>query len=57
MCDTACQDVCPVDAIFAEDMVPDGESEFIDLNERYFSDTGATRRRVNELADRTAPVE
>ena len=32
----ACEPVCPVEAIFAEDDVPDGQREWIDVNYEYF---------------------
>ena len=32
----ACEPVCPVTAIFAEDDVPDEEENFIDINYKFF---------------------
>ena len=32
-----CVDACPVDAIFLEDDLPDEWSEFIEVNEKFFS--------------------
>ena len=32
----ACEPVCPVEAIFAEDDVPDDQREWIDVNYEYF---------------------
>ena len=34
-CD-ACVPVCPVEAIFPDDKVPEQWSEYIDINARYF---------------------
>ena len=32
----ACEAVCPVEAIFIEDEVPEEESEYIELNRKFF---------------------
>ena len=45
----ACEPVCPVTAIFAEDSVPAGEKEYYDINVNWFKDKEAVRARVNEL--------
>jgi len=34
----ACEAVCPVEAIFMEDEVPEEEREYIELNRRFFQD-------------------
>lgn len=33
---SACEAVCPVEAIFVEDDVPEKESEYIKLNQQFF---------------------
>ena len=45
----ACEPVCPVTAIFAEDDVPDAQKEFTQLNAQWYKDKAAVRARVNEL--------
>lgn len=45
----ACEPVCPVTAIFAEDDVPDDQKEYTDLDAQWFKDPDAVRQRVNEL--------
>ena len=45
----ACEPVCPVTAIFAEDDVPDAQKEYTQLNAQWFKDKAAVRARVNEL--------
>jgi NAD-dependent dihydropyrimidine dehydrogenase PreA subunit len=37
-CD-ACVEACPVDAVFAEDQVPDQWRSYVDLNGAYFAQT------------------
>ncbi|MBM7599232.1 NAD-dependent dihydropyrimidine dehydrogenase PreA subunit [Virgibacillus halotolerans] len=32
----ACEDVCPVEAIFIEDEIPEEESEYIELNRKFY---------------------
>ena len=49
----ACEPVCPVTAIFAEDDVPDQWKEYTELDAQWFKDADAARARVNELK----PVE
>ncbi len=49
----ACEPVCPVTAIFAEDDVPDDQKEYTELDAQWFKDPEAVRARVNELK----PVE
>jgi NAD-dependent dihydropyrimidine dehydrogenase PreA subunit len=45
----ACEPVCPVTAIFAEDDVPDAQKEFTPLNAQWYKDPAAVRARINEL--------
>ncbi|PZS22871.1 MAG: ferredoxin [Acidimicrobiales bacterium] len=46
----ACVPACPVDAIFAEEDLPPGSEEFIQLNRLYFLEKGAAQARVVALA-------
>jgi NAD-dependent dihydropyrimidine dehydrogenase PreA subunit len=45
----ACEPVCPVTAIFAEDDVPDSQAEWTPVNALWFQDKEAARAKVNEL--------
>ncbi len=45
----ACEPVCPVTAIFAEDDVPDDQKEFIELNAKWYKDPDAVRARINQI--------
>ncbi len=45
----ACEPVCPVTAIFAEDDVPDDQKEYTALDAQGFKDADAVRARINEL--------
>ena len=45
----ACEPVCPVTAIFAEDDVPDNQKEYTELDAKWFKEPDAVRARVNEL--------
>ena len=45
----ACEPVCPVTAIFAEDEVPDGLKEYTELDAKWFKEPESVRTRVNEL--------
>ena len=45
----ACEPVCPVTAIFAEDDVPDSQKEYTELDAKWFKDPDAVRARINEL--------
>jgi len=38
---TACMPVCPVDAIFPADQVPEGQRDFIDTNRFIFAETSS----------------
>ncbi len=39
--DSSCVEVCPVDAIFADDQVPDEWRHFTELNANYFRSRAA----------------
>lgn len=45
----ACEPVCPVTAIFAEDDVPDQYKDYTALNAQWFKDPAGARAKVNEL--------
>ena len=46
----ACEPVCPVVAIFAEDDVPEQETDYIPINYDYFEkDKDDVRAKINEL--------
>ena len=45
----ACEPVCPVNAIFAEEDVPTKWEGWIKLNYEYFEDADAARQKVNDL--------
>ncbi len=45
----ACEPVCPVTAIFAEDDLPEDQKEFAEINTNWFKDKDAVRARVNEI--------
>ena len=45
----ACEPVCPVTAIFADDDVPDGQKEYTEIDAVWFKDKDAARARVKEL--------
>ena len=45
----ACEPVCPVTAIFAEDDVPADQKEYTNLNAQWFKDPDAVRARINAL--------
>ena len=45
----ACEPVCPVTAIFAEDDVPDAQKEYTELDAKWYKDPEAVRARINEL--------
>ncbi len=42
----ACVDPCPVDAIYAEEDVPDAQVAFVDINKVYFKDKALARSQV-----------
>jgi NAD-dependent dihydropyrimidine dehydrogenase PreA subunit len=45
----ACEPVCPVTAIFAEDDVPAGQAAYTEIDALWFKDKDAARAKVNEL--------
>ena len=45
----ACEPVCPVTAIFAEDDVHDQWKEYIELDANWYKDPDSVRARINEL--------
>ncbi len=45
----ACEPVCPVTAIFAEDDLPEDQKEFAEININWFKDKDAVRARINEI--------
>ncbi len=45
----ACEPVCPVTAIFAEDDVPQQWKVWIPINYDFFKDKDATRAKVNQI--------
>ena len=45
----ACVDPCPVDAIFAEEDVPEQWSEYTAINKVYFKDKPAAREQVDGI--------
>ena len=46
---TLCVAECPVEAIFAEDDVPDNWQGYAEINANWFKDKGPVRSRVNQL--------
>ena len=48
----ACEPVCPVEAIFYEDDVPDQWSSYTQINADFFDRARLARRRVEGRADR-----
>ena len=45
----ACEPVCPVTAIFAEDDVPPDQAGYTEIDALWFKDPEAARAKVNEL--------
>lgn len=45
----ACEPVCPVTAIFAEDDVPAGQEAYTEIDALWFKDKDAARAKVEEL--------
>jgi NAD-dependent dihydropyrimidine dehydrogenase PreA subunit len=45
----ACEPVCPVTAIFAEDDVPSGQEAYTEIDALWFKDKDAARAKVAEL--------
>ncbi len=48
----ACEPVCPVTAIFAEDDVPDDQKEYTELDAKWFKEPDAVRARIDEMKPR-----
>jgi Fe-S-cluster-containing hydrogenase component 2 len=46
----ACEPACPVNAIFAEDDVPDAQKPFTEINALWYKDKDAARAKVTEVA-------
>ena len=42
----ACEPVCPVTAIYAEDELPEDQSQFAEINVLWFKDRDAAREKV-----------
>jgi ferredoxin len=45
----ACEPVCPTEAIFANDAVPDDQKAWIEVNALWYSDKDGARAKVNAL--------
>ena len=45
----ACEPVCPVNAIFAEEDVPAKWEAWVKVNYEYFDDADSARQQVNDL--------
>ena len=45
----ACEPVCPVTAIFAEDDTPDDQKEYIELDANWYKDKETVRARIDEM--------
>ncbi len=45
----ACEPVCPVTAIFAEDDVPDSGKPYVEINALWYKDADAARAKVNAV--------
>jgi len=45
----ACEPVCPVTAIFAEDDVPPDQAAYTEIDALWFKDPEVARAKVNEL--------
>ena len=45
----ACEPVCPTEAIYAEDAVPEGQEAWTAVNALWFTDKDAARAQVDEL--------
>jgi NAD-dependent dihydropyrimidine dehydrogenase PreA subunit len=46
----ACEPVCPVTAIFAEDDVPDNQKAYTEIDALWFKDKDAARAKVDALS-------
>jgi NAD-dependent dihydropyrimidine dehydrogenase PreA subunit len=45
----ACEPVCPTEAIFANDAVPEDQKPWIEVNALWYTDKDAARAKVSEL--------
>jgi NAD-dependent dihydropyrimidine dehydrogenase PreA subunit len=45
----ACEPVCPVEAIFENDAVPDDQKVWIEINALWFNDKDSARAKVAEV--------
>lgn len=45
----ACEPVCPVEAIFENDAVPEHEQVWIEINALWYKDKEAARKKVEEV--------
>jgi len=45
----ACEPVCPTEAIFANDAVPDDQKDWIEINALWFNDKGGARAKVQAI--------
>jgi NAD-dependent dihydropyrimidine dehydrogenase PreA subunit len=46
----ACEPACPVNAIFAEDDVPDNMKPYIEINALWYKDKAGARAKVDAVA-------
>jgi ferredoxin len=46
----ACEPACPVNAIFAEDDVPDAQKLFTEINALWYKDKAGAREKVDAAA-------
>ena len=46
----ACEPACPVNAIFAEDDVPDNMKPYAEINVLWYKDKAAAREKVDAIA-------
>ena len=46
----ACEPVCPVNAIFAEDDVPDNMKPYVEINSLWYKDKAGARAKVDAVA-------
>lgn len=45
----ACIPVCPVDAIFTDDEIPEDQAKYTEIDALWFKDPNAARARVDAL--------
>ena len=46
----ACEPACPVNAIFAEDDVPDNLKPYVEINAAWYKDKAGARAKVDAIA-------